>query len=152
MSEHQTKGLTRRQAIAGGTVALAGLAVAAKTGQAQTETPQPPQTKLQEVSLVTPEELELWTLDLATSIAEGKSVANCLIFCGLRTKNDELRRDSDTILKITNLGVRLSGAMELNRAIFDRNHVTTVRYGEIYGVLDEALKKMLEHRFKINTE
>lgn len=152
MSERQTDRLTRRQAIAGGTVALAGLTVAAKIAQAQTETPQQPQTKPQEVSLVTPEELGLWTLDLATNIAEGKSLISCLTICGLRTKNDVLRRTSDIMLKTINLGYPLSDAMELNRFVFDRNYITTVRYGEIYGILDEALKKMLEQRFKMNTE
>lgn len=144
MSELQTDGLTRRQAIAGGAVTLAGLTVAAKSGQAQMETPPPPQAKPQTVASVTQEELELWTSDLATGITEGKSIVNCLTFCGLRTKNDELRRATDNILKIVNLGIPLSDALELNRAIFNRNYVTTVRYGEIYGILDEALEKMLE--------
>jgi hypothetical protein len=38
--------------------------------------------------------------------------------------------------------------MEINRHIFTRDYVTTVRYGEIYGEVDAALEKWLTSRPK----
>lgn len=53
----------------------------------------------------------------------------------------QLFKFSPTILK---MGYPLSSIMELSPHIFDGNYITTVRYGEIYGVLDETLEKWLD--------
>jgi type II secretory pathway component PulF len=64
-----------------------------------------------------------------------------------KTENEHLKRFSHDAVEILE-GYVLSDLMEMNRHIFTRDYVTTVRYGEIYGELDTALQKWLTDRPK----
>jgi type II secretory pathway component PulF len=134
--------LTRRQVLTGGAIALAGVGALGDASQAQL-------SKTKQVPVyVTDEELETWTLNVVASLSEGLPLIKIFELAGAKTKNESLQRFSADASDILVKGYVLSDLMEINRHIFNREYVTTVRYGEIYGEVDAALEKWLKSRPK----
>ncbi len=135
---------TRRQAIAGSGLALAGVALGSRVTHAHD-----PERKTRQTPVyVTDKELEEWTLHVVASLSEGLPVIKIFDLAGAKTKNELLQRFSRDAPEFLMKGYVLSDFMEMNRHIFTRDYVTTVRYGEIYGEVDAALKKWLRSRPK----
>lgn len=139
MPEPSMTQLTRRQVIASSALVAVALAAGAQSGSAQPEIKAPERDQF----TVSRDELKAWTVDFVGGLKAGKALVNCLTDCAARTNNEYLKQITNNILAILEMGYTLSGAMELNHTVFDRNYATTVRYGEIYGILDETLEKML---------
>ena len=136
--------ITRRQAISAGAVALAGLAVVGNTVEAQEQKPNTKQVTV----YVTDKELEDWTRDIVAAFTAGLPLIKIFEDAGAKTQNEHLQRFSKDAPDMLEKGYILSDLMEMNRHIFTRDYVTTVRYGEIYGVVDTALKLWLTDRPK----
>lgn len=145
MEEHSQQGsLTRRQVLTSGTLAVAGVALASAASHAQA-----PDTKTRQASVyVTDKELEEWTLHIVASLSEDLPLIKIFDLAGAKTKNESLQRFSRDAPEFLMKGYVLSDIMEMNRHIFNRDYVTTVRYGEIYGEVDAALEKWLRSRPK----
>jgi type II secretory pathway component PulF len=143
MAEHDLEvSLTRRQVLAGGAVALAGVVLPDTTSQAQ-------QSDTKHVPVyVTDKELEAWTLHVVASFGEGLPLIKIFEAAGAKTKNASLQKFSADAPDFLRKGYVLSDIMEINRHVFTRDYVTTVRYGEIYGEVDAALEKWLTSRPK----
>jgi type II secretory pathway component PulF len=139
MAQHDIH-CTRREAVTGGVALVAGLMAQGGVRAAGEETAP---EQLRPAPLVTRDELELWTIDLFTGLSGGIPLLKSLEICGAHTKNEHLRQATQGIVAIILRGYPLSDALEINRLIFNRDYVAIVRYGELFGVVDDALEKLL---------
>lgn len=140
--------LSRRQVLTAGTLTVAGALVLSAHSTAQPETEKGALPTKTVPVYVTDRELEEWTKTLLASFAQGIALANSLENAGHSTTNEYLQKFSQDAQDILPKGYLLSDLMECNRHIFTRDYVITVRYGEIYGELENALKKWLAERPK----
>lgn len=144
MNESQNPTMTRRAALTAGALALAAAALPPSAANAQQKAPG---TKTVP-EWVTPQELEEWTMRFVAGLSEGVALAKLFPQLAGQTKNEALRVFSENGATAMQLGFTLSNYMAANRALFDEHYVTTVRYGEIYGILDETLERWLRERAK----
>lgn len=141
MNEHNgNTAATRRQILTG------GVALVKTVAQAQPEIPAPDIATKQVRVYVTDAELEAWTIDVIAAFADGIPLVKVFQDARAKTQNEHLQRFSQDAPDILKKGYVLSDLMEMNRHIFTRDYVTTVRYGEIYGEVDVSLAKWLQDR------
>lgn len=136
---------SRREVLTGSAAVIAGMSLMSNTSEAQ---PDISKFRTKQVRVyVSDEELAAWTIDLVASFAAGLSVIETLGSAGKNTPNEHLQKFSQDAPDMLQ-SYLLSDLMEMNRHIFTRDYVTTVRFGEIYGELDTALHKWLKDRPK----
>lgn len=143
--------LTRREVLAGGAATLAVLTTgAARAAEEKHEAKGETLNGFKQVpEYVSDRELESWTLDVLASLEEGLALIKVFELAGGKTRNPHLLKFSNDAPDLIGMkGLLLSDAMRAHRHIFDRNYVTTVRFGEIYGELDSALRKWLAAQAK----
>ncbi|PQV63647.1 hypothetical protein B1R32_110113 [Abditibacterium utsteinense] len=138
--------VTRRQVVTGAAAVVAGVALAGVASQAQPEAPVPNVKTKQVRVYVTDKELEDWTVDVTAAFVAGLPLVKVFQNAGAKTQNEHLQRFSQDAPDMLGKGYILSDLMEMNRHIFTRDYVTTVRYGEIYGELDTSLAKWVKAR------
>ena len=88
------------------------------------------------------DEVKTFTRQFCEMINEGKALVPGLSNLAQQQANPELQQvirqiDSDIQGEYT-----LSRAMSKHPDVFDERYIVTVRYGEIYGILDETLKRL----------
>ena len=143
--EQESDGLrTRRQIIEAATaIVVSGVVATSLAAQAQ-PAPATAQASTKAVPVyASPREMQAWTRDLLDGFKRGTALIKIFEVPGAKTTNEYLRRFSADASEFVGRGYVLSDLMEINRHLFDRNYVTTVRFGELYGEVDTALEKWL---------
>ena len=96
---------------------------------------------------VTEAELNEWTLAFCTALEnhDGKhSLLDHLQQANRQQSNPEFRKVLENVHETVARGHSLSHAFSQHPDIFGEAYVTTVRYGEIYGEVDVALRRFAE--------
>ena len=95
---------------------------------------------------VTQDDLGAWARDFYREISQPPNGSYEATF--ERTiagqQNEYFRYLLGGVLRMMSAGCPLSAAMSLHPDAFDEKFVTIVRYGEIYGELDETLQRYIE--------
>lgn len=127
--------VTRRQML--GTAAVA--AISANEAQAQTATP------TTDTRPVSRDALKAWTTLFAAQLTEGVPLVKIMKICTEQAQGDYLRRVSEGVNGVVNLGYPLSQAMALHPDVFSANYIAHVRYGEMHGIVDETMNALLKN-------
>lgn len=92
---------------------------------------------------VAKEEVKAFTRQFCQMINDGKALVPGLSNLAEQQANPELQQVVSQVDSDVQAGHTLSRAMSKHPDVFDERYIVTVRYGEIYGVLDETLKRLI---------
>lgn len=87
--------------------------------------------------------LQNWARDFAFELGapQGRGLLHLLHDSILRQTDPDFRETLMSLLVTVERGVPISDALADHPDTFDKTFVTIVRYGEIYGELDETLRR-----------
>ena len=96
---------------------------------------------------VTQDEIREWARAFHASLVCGtvKALAKHFAESVEAVSNVHLKHALDRVTAALEKGYSLSGALAEHPDVFDKNFITIVRYGEIYGEIDLTLQRFVEH-------
>lgn len=96
---------------------------------------------------VTQDEVREWARAFHASLtgATVKSLVQHLVESAQQVSNEHLLGALADVQSVVEQGNSLSGALAQHPDIFNKNFITIVRYGEIYGEVDLTLQRFVEH-------
>jgi len=91
---------------------------------------------------ITPQDLIIFSRQLATLVSAGIPIMQSLVTLEKQTANKRLKKTTAMLRRDLEAGVSFSGALAKHPAIFSKMYVNMIQAGETAGILDDILDRL----------